>query len=116
MLHKLWEDGRLPQIIKPSGEDGLPKCSDVLEYNLKWDLMLNYISDPKILFDLEDIQIAFNSFILPWQFVMHRKYTRIYSPSELSLVKIKDPQRYPGRQTFYWNGSILTITTNKGEK
>ena len=106
-LKEIQKKGQLPPIEVEFNGDGTFVYKEVEE--IKWEVMLGCVNDPKILFDNDDMHTTFVLFCLPWQFVMYQKFSRIYSASEITSFNIKETGRNKQFETYYENGALCSI-------
>lgn len=104
ILNELYDQSRIPPTVI-AYEDREAKRIFVDKKDITWNMMLNVVRDPKVLFAGDDILEDFIFFFIPWQIVMCPKTNRIYNPYEIASVRKMDVdnfvEKYP---IFYRDG------------
>lgn len=77
--------------------------------DIKWELMLNVATNPKVLFSEKDFLKFFIYYIIPWQIIMCPKRNRIYNPFEIEAIRRLDADNYKTGHLYYFYGGYYAI-------
>lgn len=108
VLRSLYSKGLLPEVqISENKRGGIERIS-LDASDIKWELMLSVVHNPRVLFDQKAFVQYWAYFIMPWQFVMNPKRSRIYSPADIDRVCRLDADSWnKALDLYYWGGAIV---------
>jgi len=109
ILIKLFDQSMIPPTMLVSDKTNDVERVRVSRGNISWDLMLNVVTKPRVLFSQEDFIRSFSYYILPWQFVMCPKRNRIYNPFEIVGIRRLDADNFQSGHIYYMGGMYYTV-------
>lgn len=109
ILNDLYDQSIIPPTIIISDKENNIKRVRVSKENIKWELMLNIATNPKVLFSQIDLLSSMVYYIIPWQIIMCPKRSRIYNPFEIEEIRRLDADDFETGHLYYWGGAYYTI-------
>lgn len=109
ILNDLYDQSVIPPTMLIPDKENNVKRVRVSKEKIKWELMLNIVTNPKILFNQMDFFRFFVYYIIPWQIIMCPKRNRIYNPFEIEEIRRLDADNFETGHLYYWGGAYCTI-------
>lgn len=109
VLNDLYDQSIIPPTMLIFDKEINFKRVRVSKENMKWELMLNIVTNPKILFSQAEFFRFFVYYIIPWQIIMCPKRNRIYNPFEIEEIRRLDADNFETGHLYYWEGAYYTI-------
>ena len=109
ILNELYDMAIIPPTRLIHDGKGNIKRVKVDKKNIRWQLMLNIVTNPKVLFEQMDFFKFFVHHIIPWQIIMCPKRNRIYNPFEIEAIRMLDANNYETGHLYYWGGMYCTV-------
>ena len=109
ILNDLYDQSIIPPTKLISDKENNVKRIRVNKASIKWELILNIVTNPKILFTQMEFFRFFMYYIIPWQIVMCPKRNRIYNPFEIEEIRRLDADNFETGHLYYLEGTYYTI-------
>lgn len=109
ILNDLYDQSVIPPTMLIPDKENNVKRVRVSKEKIKWELMLNIVTNPKILFSQIEFFRFFVYYIIPWQIIMCPKRNRIYNPFEIEKIRRLDADNFETGHLYYWGGAYCTI-------
>lgn len=109
ILNDLYDQAIIPPTMLISDEKGNIKRVKVDKKNIRWELMLNIVTNPKVLFEQMDFYSLLVYHIIPWQIIMCPKRSRMYNPFEIEAIRRLDANNFETGHLYYLAGMYYTI-------
>lgn len=109
ILNDLYDQSIIPPTMLIFDRKNNVKRVRVSKENVEWELMLNIVGNPKILFGQMEFLRFFIYYIIPWQIIMCPKRSRIYNPFEIEEIRRLDADNFETGHLYYWGGAYCTI-------
>ena len=97
-----------PTLLVPDDKSNLKRIK-IDKENIKWELMLNIVPNPKVLFEEMDFFNYLVYYLIPWQIIMCPKRNRIYNPFEIEAIRRLDADNFENGHLYYWGGAYYTV-------
>lgn len=109
ILNDLYDKSLIPPTVLTFNKNGNIERNRISKEQIQWELMLNIVRDPKVLFNEKDFLQFLIYFIIPWQLIMAPKRNRIYNSFEIKSIERLDADNFETGHLYYWEGSYYTI-------
>lgn len=109
ILYDLYDKSLVPPTVLTFNKKGDIERNRISKEQIQWELMLNIVRNPKVLFTEKDFLQFLIYFIIPWQLIMAPKRNRIYNSFEIKSIERLDADNFQTGHLYYWEGAYYTI-------